>query len=181
MLTPPNRYTTWPTASTITSRLPRSLPSRTASMLVGNPSFRTKAGSRSSASLPTPASRTRVRGSPRQWISPRNHAHTASWRTCAFQPAGMVRTLTALITRIMWRIPKSGTFEGGGPCPVSHPVRVPQLMYEVIFDTRQFNNKDDWPLGDGQPFFWSQDDRYATSSLQIPVVIYSFLCLVSLF
>ncbi|VBB75560.1 Putative protein of unknown function [Podospora comata] len=48
--------------------------------------------------------------------------------------------------------PESGTFEGGGPCPASHPVRVPQLMYEVIWDTRQFNNKDLWPEDGSQPF-----------------------------
>lgn len=30
--------------------------------------------------------------------------------------------------------PSSGTFESVGPCPASHPVRLPQLMYEVMWD-----------------------------------------------
>ncbi|KAF2002548.1 hypothetical protein P154DRAFT_430842 [Amniculicola lignicola CBS 123094] len=54
--------------------------------------------------------------------------------------------------------PESGTFETGGPCPASHPVRMPQLFYEVIWDTRPFNNKDDWPEDGSQPFVWSFGD-----------------------
>jgi hypothetical protein len=30
--------------------------------------------------------------------------------------------------------PSSGTFENGGACPASHPVKLPQLMYEVMWD-----------------------------------------------
>mgnify|MGYP002620493591 CR=1 FL=1 len=55
--------------------------------------------------------------------------------------------------------PESGTFESGGPCPASHPIHVPQLMYETIWDTRQFNHKDIWPEDGSQPFVWSMDDR----------------------
>ncbi|KAK4445245.1 hypothetical protein QBC34DRAFT_472838 [Podospora aff. communis PSN243] len=54
--------------------------------------------------------------------------------------------------------PASGTFESGGACPSTHPVKVPQVMYEIMFDTRQFNNKADWPAT-GQPFWWSQGDN----------------------
>ncbi|KAK3359521.1 hypothetical protein B0T25DRAFT_495052 [Lasiosphaeria hispida] len=54
--------------------------------------------------------------------------------------------------------PESGTFESGGPCPASHPVRVPQLMYETIWDTSSFNDKALWPES-GQPFVWSMDDK----------------------
>ena len=55
--------------------------------------------------------------------------------------------------------PETGTFENGGPCPASHPVRVPQLMYETIWDTRQFNARELWPEAEGsQPFVWSMDD-----------------------
>lgn len=56
--------------------------------------------------------------------------------------------------------PESGTFESGGPCPASHPVRVPQLMYEVIWDTSKFNDPELWPEDGSQPFVWSMDDRY---------------------
>ncbi|KAI1651705.1 uncharacterized protein F4817DRAFT_355745 [Daldinia loculata] len=30
--------------------------------------------------------------------------------------------------------PETGSSESGGPCPASHPVKLPQLMYEVIWD-----------------------------------------------
>ncbi|EMR72711.1 hypothetical protein MGN70_001290 [Eutypa lata] len=55
--------------------------------------------------------------------------------------------------------PESGSFETGGPCPASHPVRMSQLFYEVNWDTRQFNNKEDWPEDGSQPFVWSFGDR----------------------
>lgn len=55
--------------------------------------------------------------------------------------------------------PAKGTFEGGGECPASHPVKIPQLMYEVIFDTSQFNDLNDWPVDGSQPFVWSMGDR----------------------
>ncbi|KAI1384851.1 uncharacterized protein F4822DRAFT_374855 [Hypoxylon trugodes] len=53
--------------------------------------------------------------------------------------------------------PASGTFETGGACPSTHPVKIPQIMYEIMFDTRQFNNKAEWP-DNGQPFVWSMND-----------------------
>ena len=55
--------------------------------------------------------------------------------------------------------PESGTFETGGPCPASHPIRMSQLFYEVNWDTRQFNNPEDWPENGTQPFVWSFGDR----------------------
>ncbi|RYP50908.1 hypothetical protein DL768_003668 [Monosporascus sp. mg162] len=54
--------------------------------------------------------------------------------------------------------PESGTFEGGGPCPSTHPVRIPQLFYEVIWDTTPFNDKSEWPEDGSQPFVWSYGD-----------------------
>lgn len=55
--------------------------------------------------------------------------------------------------------PATGTFESGGACPSTHPVKIPQVMYEIIFDTRQFNNKADWPSDGSQPFYWSMGDN----------------------
>ncbi|KAI1182958.1 hypothetical protein F5B17DRAFT_160363 [Nemania serpens] len=55
--------------------------------------------------------------------------------------------------------PASGTFESGGPCPSTHPVKIPQVMYEVMFDTRQFNNKVDWPADGSLPWYWSMGDN----------------------
>ncbi|KAJ8127995.1 hypothetical protein O1611_g5641 [Lasiodiplodia mahajangana] len=55
--------------------------------------------------------------------------------------------------------PSSGTFESNGPCPATHPVKIPQLFYEVIWDTTPFNNKADWPADGSQPFVWSFGDK----------------------
>ncbi|GAW13391.1 hypothetical protein EKO27_g4417 [Xylaria grammica] len=55
--------------------------------------------------------------------------------------------------------PANGTFDSRGPCPASHPVPVPQLMYETVWDTRQFNNPEDWPEDGSQPFVWSFGDQ----------------------
>jgi hypothetical protein len=55
--------------------------------------------------------------------------------------------------------PANGTFESQGPCPASHPVKIPQLMYEVIFETAEFNTKDQWPEDGSQPFVWSFNDE----------------------
>ena len=52
----------------------------------------------------------------------------------------------------------SGSFEAGGACPSSHPVRIPQLFYEVIWDTRAFNDPNSWPTDGSQPFVWSYGD-----------------------
>jgi len=47
----------------------------------------------------------------------------------------------------------------GTKCPASHPVRVPQLMLETIWDTRGFNDKSKWPKDAAQPFVWSYGDK----------------------
>jgi hypothetical protein len=54
--------------------------------------------------------------------------------------------------------PENGTFEQAAPCPESHPVRVPQLFYEVIYDTAPFNDPEIWPENGGQPFLYSFGD-----------------------
>ncbi|KAK8065557.1 hypothetical protein PG997_012304 [Apiospora hydei] len=53
----------------------------------------------------------------------------------------------------------NGAFEMGSACPSTHPVKIPQVMYEIIFDTRQFNNKAEWPADGSQPFYWSFGDN----------------------
>jgi len=55
--------------------------------------------------------------------------------------------------------PSSGTFESGGPCPATHPVKVPQVFYETIWDTTKFNDKSLWPTDGSQPFVWSFGDK----------------------
>ncbi|TEB31882.1 hypothetical protein FA13DRAFT_1754676 [Coprinellus micaceus] len=53
-------------------------------------------------------------------------------------------------------IPRDGHFFMGGSCPASHPVRLPLLFLEIVWDTRQFNNM--WPTDGSQPFVLSQGD-----------------------
>ncbi|KAF2729401.1 hypothetical protein EJ04DRAFT_537866 [Polyplosphaeria fusca] len=53
--------------------------------------------------------------------------------------------------------PETGTFESGGPCPSTHPVRTGQLMYEVVWDTKSFHDLE-WPTDGTQPFVWSFGD-----------------------
>lgn len=71
--------------------------------------------------------------------------------------------------------PASGTFESGGPCPSTHPVKIPQIMYEVMFDTRQFNNKADWPADGSLPWYWSMGDNTVS-----PLSIFSIFLICSL-
>jgi len=55
--------------------------------------------------------------------------------------------------------PSSGTYESSGPCPSTHPVKLPQLMYEVMWDTREFNDESLWPTDTNkQPFVYSTGD-----------------------
>jgi hypothetical protein len=49
-----------------------------------------------------------------------------------------------------------GGFRPAGPCPASHPVKMPQLAYETMWDTTAF--ADMWPTDGTQPFVWSYSD-----------------------
>ncbi|KAK3897345.1 hypothetical protein C8A05DRAFT_48003 [Staphylotrichum tortipilum] len=49
------------------------------------------------------------------------------------------------------------TFLSTGNCPVSHPVKIPQLMLEIVWDTTGFNDKALWPAT-GQPFVLNTGD-----------------------
>ncbi|KAH9889676.1 hypothetical protein F4778DRAFT_386564 [Xylariomycetidae sp. FL2044] len=46
-----------------------------------------------------------------------------------------------------------------GTCPESHPVKIPQVMLEVMWDTRPFNDPELWPEDGSQPFVWSTGDK----------------------
>jgi hypothetical protein len=48
-------------------------------------------------------------------------------------------------------------FQDAGPCPASHPVRVPQVAYETLWETQQFANM--WPKDGSNPFFMSYGDN----------------------
>ncbi|KAH8882460.1 hypothetical protein GQ53DRAFT_885545 [Thozetella sp. PMI_491] len=47
-------------------------------------------------------------------------------------------------------------FQVSGPCPSSHPVRMPQLAYETLWDTSSFNSM--WPADGSNPFVLSFGD-----------------------
>jgi hypothetical protein len=50
-------------------------------------------------------------------------------------------------------------FLSTGNCPASHPVKIPQLMLEIVWDTTGFNNKAEWPADGSQPFYLSTGDN----------------------
>ncbi|KAF2737207.1 hypothetical protein EJ04DRAFT_561842 [Polyplosphaeria fusca] len=45
-----------------------------------------------------------------------------------------------------------------GKCPESHPVKLPQLMYEIMWDTRPYNKEELWNEDGSQPFVYSMGD-----------------------
>ncbi|KAH6612275.1 hypothetical protein B0J18DRAFT_77866 [Chaetomium sp. MPI-SDFR-AT-0129] len=47
----------------------------------------------------------------------------------------------------------------GGVCPETHPVKIPQVMLETIWDTTPFNDEALWPEDGSQPFVWSTNDK----------------------
>lgn len=44
-------------------------------------------------------------------------------------------------------------FTNAPACPSSHPVRMPQVTFETVWDTTKFNSM--WPSGAPNPFVWS--------------------------
>ncbi|KAH6897704.1 hypothetical protein BKA70DRAFT_1528238 [Coprinopsis sp. MPI-PUGE-AT-0042] len=52
--------------------------------------------------------------------------------------------------------PVGGIF--GTDCPPSHPVRMPLLFIEIVWDTRSFNDPSIWPEDGSQPFVFSMGD-----------------------
>jgi hypothetical protein len=54
----------------------------------------------------------------------------------------------------MYNTVNSDGFINAGACPSSHPVRVPQVTFETVWDTSKFNSM--WPSGGANPFVWSR-------------------------
>ncbi|KAI7777821.1 hypothetical protein LA080_003020 [Diaporthe eres] len=44
-------------------------------------------------------------------------------------------------------------FVNAGKCPSTHPVRMPQVAFETVWDTSNFNSM--WPSGTPNPYVWS--------------------------
>jgi len=55
-----------------------------------------------------------------------------------------------------------GGFLEAAPCPDSHPVRMPQVAYETMWNTTGF--ADMWPKDGSQPFEWSFSDKLGVGS-----------------
>ncbi|KAH6901641.1 hypothetical protein BKA70DRAFT_1374750 [Coprinopsis sp. MPI-PUGE-AT-0042] len=53
-------------------------------------------------------------------------------------------------------VPPQGIFYLNGTCPPSHPVRIPLIFLETVWDTRPFNSM--WPEDGTQPFVLSMGD-----------------------
>ena len=52
-------------------------------------------------------------------------------------------------------------------CPTTHPVRVPLILIETVWDTRPFN--DMWPTDGTQPFVLSQGDPWIFSPISFSI------------
>ncbi|KAI0418270.1 hypothetical protein F5X98DRAFT_386487 [Xylaria grammica] len=46
---------------------------------------------------------------------------------------------------------------GGGACPSTHPVKLPQIMYELMWDTHEFVNSPDFPTDGTNPYIYSMN------------------------
>jgi len=53
----------------------------------------------------------------------------------------------------MYNTITSDGFISAAACPASHPVRMPQVTFETVWDTTQFNSL--WTSGAANPFVWS--------------------------
>ncbi|KAF2475961.1 uncharacterized protein BDR25DRAFT_322337 [Lindgomyces ingoldianus] len=60
----------------------------------------------------------------------------------------------------MYNTVNSEYFNNAPKCPDSHPVRVPQVTFEITWDTTPFNSLWD-PAKDGNPFLWSFEGNAA--------------------
>jgi hypothetical protein len=46
---------------------------------------------------------------------------------------------------------------GGGSCPSTHPVKLPQVMYELMWNVTNFADKSMWPTDNSKPFVYSMN------------------------
>jgi hypothetical protein len=48
-----------------------------------------------------------------------------------------------------------GGANGGGSCPSTHPVRLPQIMYEIMWNVTEFSDRNMWPTDGSRPFVYA--------------------------
>ncbi|KAI1487419.1 hypothetical protein F5X96DRAFT_149321 [Biscogniauxia mediterranea] len=46
---------------------------------------------------------------------------------------------------------------GGGACPSTHPVKLPQIMYELMWNVTEFTNLPDFPTDGSNPYIYSMN------------------------
>ncbi|KAK7757508.1 hypothetical protein SLS62_000523 [Diatrype stigma] len=46
---------------------------------------------------------------------------------------------------------------GGGACPSTHPVKLPQVMYELMWDVSEYADRSMWPTDGSSPFVYSMN------------------------
>ncbi|KAI1458643.1 hypothetical protein F4805DRAFT_466750 [Annulohypoxylon moriforme] len=46
---------------------------------------------------------------------------------------------------------------GGGACPSTHPVKLPQIMYELMWNVTEFANSPDFPTDGSNPYVYSMN------------------------
>jgi hypothetical protein len=61
-------------------------------------------------------------------------------------------------SHVAWPAGGAAGYDDGEPCPATHPVKIPQVVLEVQWDTREFNDPELWPEDGSQPFVWSFGD-----------------------
>ncbi|KAF1841807.1 uncharacterized protein K460DRAFT_291643 [Cucurbitaria berberidis CBS 394.84] len=52
---------------------------------------------------------------------------------------------------------QGGGANGGGACPSTHPTKLPQVMYELMWDVNKFADKSLWPTDGSDPFVYSMN------------------------
>ncbi|KAK4185361.1 hypothetical protein QBC35DRAFT_537807 [Podospora australis] len=127
-------------------------------MIVGNPMYRTSAEASKFRQLTFTCLQTLSTRTGETTDMPKNPCPEGIMSNVRFPTCWDGKTLDPPDHSSHVAYPASGTFESGGACPASHPVRIPQLFYEVIWDTRRFNDRSLWPEDGSQPFVWSYGD-----------------------
>ena len=127
-------------------------------MVVGNPTYRTAAEASKFRQLTFTCLDTMLTRTGETSDMPKQPCKEGIMANVRFPTCWDGKTLDAPNHTDHVAYPASGAFESGGPCPATHPVRIPQVFYEVVWDTRRFNDKALWPEDGSQPFVWSYGD-----------------------
>ncbi|KAI4597567.1 hypothetical protein KJ359_004269 [Pestalotiopsis sp. 9143b] len=51
----------------------------------------------------------------------------------------------------------TGAAGGASKCPSTHPVKLPQIMYELMWNVSMFSDKSTWPTDGSKPFVYSMN------------------------